>query len=106
MIGQEGYTRFLAKITYTHQAADQSHLSEAYCTRLHPYTIFSRRHEASEKHKGASAFITHRCYARAHHPEVCRTENYMSRDLATLFAFNPYMKGVLIARAELLELPS
>lgn len=38
MIGQEGYTRFLAKITYTHQAADQSHLSEAYCTRLHPYT--------------------------------------------------------------------
>jgi hypothetical protein len=29
-----------AKI-YTHQAIDRSHLMEAYCTWLHPYTFYS-----------------------------------------------------------------
>jgi hypothetical protein len=34
-------TRFGAKILiYTHQAIDRSHLMEAYCTWLHPYTFY------------------------------------------------------------------
>jgi hypothetical protein len=34
--GQEGCTLPGKNYMYTHQAADQYHLSEAYCTRLHP----------------------------------------------------------------------
>lgn len=76
--GQEGCTLPGKNYMYTHQAADQYHLSEAYCTWLHPYTIVSRRHGASEKHKRCKRLLHHSSVllrqGRHHPPEVCRTE--------------------------------
>lgn len=57
--------------------------------------------ELARSTKGANAsFITHRCY-------YARAGTILLRSVELkLYAERPYMKGALVARAELLELPS
>jgi hypothetical protein len=90
-IGQEGHTLPGKNYIYTY-IRPQTNLTFQKPT-VHDCTLtqsWAEGMKLARSTKVPSAFITHRCYARAPSWGLSNW-NYTSRDLATLFVFNPGM---------------